>query len=35
VDAGRRADLETWMDERSVDELRRLCAVLDPEKSHL
>jgi len=35
VDAGRRADLETWMDERSVDEMRRLCAVLDPEKSHL
>ena len=35
VDAGRRADLESWMDDLTLDDLRRLCGALDPDKAHL
>lgn len=35
VDADRRADLECWMDDLTLDTLRRLCAALDPDKAHL
>ncbi|MEP6904593.1 MAG: tRNA (adenosine(37)-N6)-dimethylallyltransferase MiaA [Gemmatimonadales bacterium] len=35
VDATRRAGLEQWMDNLAVEELRRLCGALDPEKAHL
>jgi len=35
VEASRRAGLEKWMDNLPLEELRRLCEVLDPEKSHL
>ena len=35
VDEARRADLGSWMDELTLEALRRLCGVLDPDKAHL
>jgi tRNA dimethylallyltransferase len=35
LDPTRRSELERWMSTRSVVELREMCKILDPEKSHL